>query len=66
MIAQEVFHSMRREKKELMTIKIDLAKTYDKLSWDFIKDILVDIGCPDNFVNLIWHCISYNENALEW
>lgn len=41
MIAQEVFHSMRREKKELMTIKIDLAKTYDKLSWDFIKDILV-------------------------
>lgn len=59
-IAQEVIHSMRTKKgkKGWMTIKIDLEKAYDRLSWDFVRDTLQDIGLPDNFICLVWHCIS--------
>lgn len=37
-IVQEVIHSMRAKKKgnKWMTIKLDLEKAYDRVSWDFV------------------------------
>lgn len=55
-VAQEVFHSMRKRRgraKGWMAIKIDLEKAYDRLRWDFIRDTLHDIVCPDNFINIV-------------
>lgn len=49
-----------------MTIKIDLEKAYDRLSWDFIKDTLLDIGLPDKIISLIWHCISSPTMQVLW
>lgn len=67
-VAQEVFHSMRRRKgkKGWMAIKIDLEKTYDRLSWSFIKETLDDIGLPGGFVDLIWHSISSPRMQVLW
>nr|KYP63874.1 Retrovirus-related Pol polyprotein LINE-1 [Cajanus cajan]KYP63887.1 Retrovirus-related Pol polyprotein LINE-1 [Cajanus cajan] len=54
-ITQEVIHSMnhKKGKKGWMAIKIDLEKAYDRLSWNFIKETLLDIGFPYNFVELV-------------
>lgn len=41
-----------------MTIKIDLEEAYDRLSWSFIQDTLIDIGLSTSFVELVWYCIS--------
>lgn len=43
-ITQEVVHSMRlrKERKGWMALKIDIKKAYDRLSWEFINDSLVD------------------------
>lgn len=51
-VAQEVFHSMKNkeERKGWMAIKLDLEKAYDRLKWELVKDTLIDVGIPDNFV----------------
>ncbi|OIW21247.1 hypothetical protein TanjilG_31176 [Lupinus angustifolius] len=41
-----------------MAIKIDFEKTYDRLSWSFANDTLLDVGLPEHMVNLIMACIS--------
>lgn len=66
--AQEIFHSMRTKKwkKVWMAIKIDLEKAYDHLKWSFIIETLIDIGCPENLVNIIWKYISTKNMRVLW
>lgn len=49
-----------------MAIKVNLEKAYNRLKWDFVKEILNDIGCPSNFVQLIWCCIPYAKMRMLW
>lgn len=67
-VAQEVFHSMRNKKGKAgwMAIKIDLEKAYDRLSWEFVKETLEDIGLPSNFIDLIWNCITTPRMRMLW
>nr|KYP61054.1 Retrovirus-related Pol polyprotein LINE-1 [Cajanus cajan] len=67
-VFQEVIHSMRFKtgKKGWMAIKIDLEKAYDRLNWKFIKETLIDIGLPNNFVELVWACISSGKLRMMW
>ena len=43
-----MIHSMKlkKGKKGYMAIKIDLEKANDRLSWDFIENILAKIELP--------------------
>ncbi|BBN67603.1 Polynucleotidyl transferase, ribonuclease H-like superfamily protein [Prunus dulcis] len=45
-VSQEVLHKFRNSKgkKGFITWKIDLSKAYDRLHWDFIYDVLWEIG----------------------
>lgn len=51
----EILHSMRRRKakKSQMVLTIDLEKAYDQLRWDFIKETLVQVGFPSNWIEVI-------------
>ena len=44
-IAQEVIHTIIRKKGRVgyMAFKIDLEKAYDKLEWNFIRDMLIRV-----------------------
>ncbi|XP_061353484.1 kinesin-like protein KIN-14B [Gastrolobium bilobum] len=46
---------MRSKKgaKGWMMIKVDLEKAYNRISWDFLRDTLQDVGFPPNIINLV-------------
>lgn len=48
----------KKDEKGMMTIKVDLEKAYDRLSWEFITDTLREIGFDETFVDLIYQCLS--------
>jgi hypothetical protein len=39
-------------------LKIDLAKTFERIEWKFIASALTRKGLPDHFISLIYACIS--------
>ncbi|KAK7244397.1 hypothetical protein RIF29_39218 [Crotalaria pallida] len=67
-IAQELTHTMKnmRGRVGYMSIKIDLEKAYDSISWIFIKNCLLEIDLPTAFIDLIYNCISSSSFSLLW
>lgn len=59
-LAQKVIHSMRcnRKGRKLMAIKLDLEKTYERVSWEFISASLIAAGIPVFLQNVIMPSIS--------
>ena len=41
-----------------MAIKVDLEKTYDRLKWSFIHQVLKAFWFPQNLIKLIMSCIT--------
>lgn len=41
-MAQEIIHSLKNSRSKDMLIKLDLAKAYNRLSWDYLGGILKD------------------------
>jgi len=67
-VAQELVHSMNKMtgKKGYFVIKVDLAKAYDMISWDFISRILSEINFPEALINVIIHSVTNVESNVKW
>ncbi|KAK3205341.1 hypothetical protein Dsin_019387 [Dipteronia sinensis] len=59
-VAQEVLHKFKIMKgnKCLFSWKIDLSKAYDRLQWNFIREVIVEADLKGSFVDLIMWCVS--------
>lgn len=60
-IAHEVFHYIKHKKKgtkALMALKLDLSKAYDRVRWDFLKDVMFKLGFEEKWINWIMHCVT--------
>lgn len=68
LVYHEVLHLMRKKKglSEQTVIKIDLEKSYDGLSWDFIKGTLEEIGFNVILVRNLMECIKSPKMAILW
>lgn len=53
-------------RKGSLSIKIDLEKAYDRLSWNFIRNVLDEIGLPQKLINLIMECITSPAFSVLW
>lgn len=51
-------HYKRKNQPARCTVKFDLKKAYDSLNWEFIKELLVGMNFPQQFVNWIMVCIT--------
>eukprot|EP00253_Pinus_taeda_P034418 PITA_34418 len=56
--AQEALHSIWTKHLKEIILKIDLAKAFDRVSWIYLKMILIHLGFPQNFISWIMACIT--------
>jgi hypothetical protein len=45
-VLHEVLHELRRSKRQGLIMKIDFEKAYDRVSWVFLKKVLIGRGFP--------------------
>ena len=57
-LVHEILHSIRSGKLSGMLVKLDIAKAYDKLNWQFIRKVLKAFGFSQNWVNWIMQLVS--------
>lgn len=59
LIAFECTHYLQRKKgkKGACAIKLDMAKAYDRVEWDYLHGILLKLGFQDTFISLIMRCV---------
>ena len=60
-IAHELIHTIKTKKKgqaQFATIKVDLSKAYDRLSWNFLEAVLQKMGFSQLWINSIMQCVS--------
>lgn len=67
-IAQEIMHTMRVKKgrKGLMAVKVDLEKAYDKIQWPFLRRILLHVGFSHTMTDLIMYTITTASLSVIW
>jgi hypothetical protein len=61
LLAFETFHHLkhnRNKKKGFVGIKLDMAKAYDRLEWNFIENTLTTMGFPSRLVQTIMYCVN--------
>ncbi|KAM1862412.1 hypothetical protein ACFX14_002885 [Malus domestica] len=57
----EILHSLNHQRKENhkgMAIKLDMAKAYDRVEWEFLLSMMIKLGFALMFCNRVKECIS--------
>ncbi|KAL8463730.1 hypothetical protein ACS0TY_034404 [Phlomoides rotata] len=58
-LAQELLRGYARKRTSpRCTLKVDLRKAYDTISWEFLENVLHGLGFPLVFANWIMECVS--------
>lgn len=47
-------------------VKVDLVNSYDNISWNFLLNVLTNIGFPDKLIHVIMACISSVNMSIKW
>jgi hypothetical protein len=57
-VAQDSIHSLKTSGCLFMIIKMDLAKAYDKINWDLLREMLGDFSFDPAWISWISSLIS--------
>ncbi|KAA3490189.1 reverse transcriptase [Gossypium australe] len=61
LLAYEILHTFRQKrtgKKGYMAVKLNMSKAYDRVEWDFIKEVMLKMGFAREWVDIIMKCIT--------
>jgi hypothetical protein len=51
-------HTIKTKRIPTMVVKIDLSKAYDKVSWLYLRMMMIHLGFQLPFVKWVMSCIS--------
>jgi hypothetical protein len=67
-VSHEEIHSLKMTKKDGMMMKLDMSKAYDRMNWNFLRNILLDLFFGGEWVewvlNLVYSCLLFY--PCEW
>lgn len=60
LVAYECTHYLKRKKGKsgACAIKLDMAKAYDQVEWNYLQGIMIRLGFADEFVNTVLRCVT--------
>ena len=50
-------HSRRSGKRGSLALKLDISKTYDRVEWNFLKDIMSKLGLSERWIDRVMSCV---------
>ncbi|KAL0358065.1 UNVERIFIED_CONTAM: hypothetical protein Scaly_1492200 [Sesamum calycinum] len=60
LLAQELVHSLESRGPEVNVVfKLDMAKAYDRVSWEFLYEVLRRKGFPQRWIGLVANAVSH-------
>jgi Reverse transcriptase (RNA-dependent DNA polymerase) len=71
--AHKIIHFIKTTKQKVIILNVDFEKAYDRVSWDFLKDLLVSRGFGMVWSNWIENllvgaktCVNFNGNLTQY
>ena len=61
LVAYEITHYLMNKREGDIghaALKLDMSKTYDRVEWHFLRDIMRRLGFDECWVQLIMECVS--------
>ncbi|KAA3486687.1 reverse transcriptase [Gossypium australe] len=61
LLAYEILHTFKQKrigKKGYMAVKLEMSKVYDRVEWNFIKEVMNKMGFARKWIDLIMKCIT--------
>ena len=60
LLAYESLHTIKNKKKgkwSYCAVKLDMHKAYDRIEWNFLRNMLIRLGFHEEFVLLLMACV---------
>lgn len=51
-------NNRRSGKSGIVTLKLDMSKAYDKVEWEYIRQVLIKMVFSSKWVDLIFNCME--------
>ena len=61
---QEIVHSLKRTRQPAILLKLDFEKAYDRVNWEFLRQILLDRGFSSVWVHRMMQLVSGGQTAI--